>query len=269
VAGGVVANVKLNQRLLALEEVPSLFVYPAMGDDGLAAGAAHHVYAQGLPEGERESAVRRLADVYLGSEFSPAEILAAIRASGRPFDRPKDLAGEVARRIAEGGVVARFDGRMEFGPRALGNRSILVGAADPSVNDWLNKRLERTEFMPFAPVSLAEEKDRFYRGLEGAEHAARFMTVTCDCTPELSELCPAVVHVDGTARPQLVDRSSNPGYRAILEAYQRIEGHSTLINTSFNMHEEPIVRSPEDAVRAFTLGHLDYLAIGEYLVASR
>ena len=121
--------------------------------------------------------------------------------------------------------------------------------------------------MPFAPVSLTEEKDRFYTGLDGAEHTAEFMTITCDCTAELKELCPAVVHVDGTARPQLVGAESNPGYRAILEQYRELEGHSTIINTSFNMHEEPIVCTPEDAIRAFTLGHLDYLVLGEHLVA--
>jgi carbamoyltransferase len=265
-AGGVVANVKLNQRLFALDGVPSTFVFPAMGDDGLAAGAAYFLRALSLPRERRAEAVTRLSDVYLGSGFEDAEIRRALEDSGLPYQKPTHLAAEVARLISEKRVVARFDGHMEYGPRALGNRSILVHAADPTVNDWLNKRLDRTEFMPFAPVSLADERDRFYRDLSGADHSAEFMTITCDCTEELNDLCPAVVHVDGTARPQLVPRDGNSGYRAILEEYRKIEGHSTIINTSFNMHEEPIVCTPQDAIRAFTLGHLDYLVLGDYLV---
>ncbi len=102
---------------------------------------------------------------------------------------------------------------------------------------------------------------------DGAKHTARFMTITCDCKPVLEETCPAVVHVDGTARPQLVGPEENPGYRRILEEYRKLTGYSTIINTSFNMHEEPIVCTPEDAIRAFELGHLDYMAFGPYLVA--
>jgi carbamoyltransferase len=120
--------------------------------------------------------------------------------------------------------------------------------------------------MPFAPVTLYEARDRCYLGVAGAEHTAEFMTMTFDCTPFMRANCPAAVHVDGTARPQLIRREVNPGYYDILHEYEKLSGLPSLINTSFNMHEEPIVCSPHDAVRAFLLGNLDGLAIGPYFV---
>jgi carbamoyltransferase len=168
--------------------------------------------------------------------------------------------------IAEGYVVARMDGRMEHGPRALGNRSILYRPDDPSVNDWLNERLQRTEFMPFAPATLAEDAERCYLGIAGAEDAARFMTITFDCTEHMRSTSPGVVHIDGTARPQLVSESDNPGYYRIIREFKRLTGISSVVNTSFNIHEEPIVCTPQDAIRAFQIGHLDVLAIGPFLV---
>jgi len=162
--------------------------------------------------------------------------------------------------------VARFNGRMEFGPRSLGNRSILYHCADASVNDWLNKRLDRTEFMPFAPATLEDDVNRSFHGIAGAEHAAEFMTITFDCTDEFKSKCPAAVHVDGTARPQIVRAKTNPSFHRVLQHYRELTGVGTLVNTSFNMHEEPIVCTPEDAVRSFVRGHLDYLAIGPYVV---
>ena len=155
---------------------------------------------------------------------------------------------------------------MEYGPRALGNRSILYQATDPSVNDWLNKRLKRTEFMPFAPVTLAEFADQCYENLDGAKYAAKFMTITFNCSDWMKQHCPAVVHVDGTARPQLVDGDTNPSYVRILQEYHKLTGLPCVINTSFNMHEEPIVCSPADALRAFLEGGLDFLVMGSYLL---
>jgi carbamoyltransferase len=155
---------------------------------------------------------------------------------------------------------------MEYGPRALGNRSILSQATDPSVNDWLNKTLHRTEFMPFAPVTLWEFADQCYEHLNGARYPARFMTITVTCTDWMKKHCPAVVHVDGTARPQLLQKETNPSYYRILDEYRKLSGLPSLINTSFNMHEEPIVCSPRDAIRAFKDGGIPYLAIGAFLL---
>jgi carbamoyltransferase len=155
---------------------------------------------------------------------------------------------------------------MEYGPRALGNRSVLYRAMEPEVNQWLNQRLGRTEFMPFAPATLFEERHRCYNNMDGAEMAAQFMTITFDCTDFMRRTCPAAVHIDGTARPQLVRQEVNPSFYRILQEYWRLSGIPSIINTSFNMHEEPIVNSPSDAIRAFLKGHLDYLAIGNCLV---
>ena len=120
--------------------------------------------------------------------------------------------------------------------------------------------------MPFAPATLATDRAACYRNTAGAEFAAQFMTITFDCTEEMQRTCPAAVHVDGTARPQLVTETSNPSLHRVLLAYQRRTGISSVINTSFNMHEEPIVCTPEDAVRAFLAGRMDFLALGPLLV---
>ena len=162
--------------------------------------------------------------------------------------------------------MARAAGRMEYGPRALGNRSILYQPTDPSVNDWLNINLRRTEFMPFAPSALHEQRERIFERLEGAEHAAEFMTTTFHCTPWMCEHMKGVVHLDGTARPHLVRKDRNPSYHRIIDAFERQTGLPAVINTSFNMHEEPIVYSAQDCVRAFLDGNLDYLAIDRLLV---
>jgi carbamoyltransferase len=172
----------------------------------------------------------------------------------------------VAGLLAENAIVGRFMGRMEYGPRALGNRSVLYPASDPRVNQWLNHQLGRTEFMPFAPAALASEAPRLFKNLGGCEHTAEFMTITFDCTDEMIRLCPAAVHVDGTARPQLVSERTNPSFHKIIRRYYERTGIPAIINTSFNMHEEPIVCTPADAIRAFLLGNLDYLAIGSFLV---
>lgn len=258
-SGGVTANVKLNQRLFEIEGVNHIFVYPNMGDGGCGTGAAlYHSWPGGIKPS--------ISSAYFGPDFPEAQLEKALQAEGLSFSRPEHLAAEVAALIHSGQVVARFDGRMEYGPRALGNRSIMYHAREPEVNQWLNKRLGRTEFMPFAPVTLYEASERCYHNIKGAEHAAEFMTITFDCTEFMRENCPAAVHVDGTARPQLIRREVNPGYYDILKEYEKLSGIPSLINTSFNMHEEPIVSSPEDAVRAFLQGALDYLVMGPYLV---
>ncbi len=260
-AGGVFANVKLNQRIMELPEVEQLFVFPAMSDGGVGVGAALALTAD-----LRGLVPRALPDVYLGPRYGEAEIEAALTASGLRYSRPARIEDAVAELLVANKVVARFDGAMEFGPRALGNRSILYPAVEPSVNKWLNERLGRTEFMPFAPVTLDDHAAARYTGIDKVRHAAQFMTVTTDCTPLMRRESPAAVHVDGTARPQLVSDATNPSMAAILRRYHELTGIPTLINTSFNMHEEPIVCSPADAIRAFQDGRLEVLALGPFLV---
>jgi carbamoyltransferase len=261
-AGGVFANVKLNQRIKEMG-FKSVFVQPAMADEGTGLGAALLAAHRARP-----FAPYRLKDVYLGPEFSPGEVRDALEQARLPFEELPN--GRLERRLAEllhdGYIIARFQGRMEFGPRALGNRSILYHAKDPAANDWLNKQLRRSEFMPFAPVTLAEHAGACYEGVSGAEHTAEFMTITFDATREMREQSPACVHIDGTARPQLVTREVNPSIYQTLAHYHALSGIPSIINTSFNMHEEPIICTPAEAVRAFLAAHLDALAIGNYLV---
>jgi carbamoyltransferase len=256
-SGGVAANVKMNQRIHELEGVKSVFVYPNMGDGGCGTGLA---LARSWPGGAPEA----MNHVYYGPSYGEAECLAALRKAGLDIERPSRPAAFLAERLHAGDVVARFSGAMEYGPRALGNRSVLYHGRDADVNRWLNRRLGRTEFMPFAPVTLWERRDRCYHGMTGAEHAAEFMTITFDCTDWMKANCPAAVHVDGTARPQLIRRETNPEYYDVLVEYEKLSGVPCLVNTSFNMHEEPIVCAPEDAVRAFIDGRLDGLAMGPF-----
>ena len=259
-SGGVVANVKMNQRIFEIPEVRRIFIYPNMGDGGCGTGAAFLVSQQHLQEREAYQTV------YFGPDYSDDLIASELQAAGLTFEHVTPIEPIIARLMHDGNVVARFNGRMEYGPRALGNRSILYHASEPEVNQWLNQRLGRTEFMPFAPATLYEERHRCYDNMDGAEHAAQFMTVTFDCTDFMKRSCPAAVHVDGTARPQLVRADTNPSFYRIIQEYYRLSGIPSIINTSFNMHEEPIVNSPSDAIRAFLQGNLDYLAISNFLV---
>ena len=262
-AGGVFANVKLNQRIHELPSVRSVFVHPGMGDEGLAVGAALFLHAQKAAYQPPEI----IGDVYLGADVVAKDIESAARDAGlAPVELDEPLARRVARLLAAGKVVARCSGRMEYGPRALGNRTIMYQTADPTVNQWLNDRLSRTEFMPFAPVTLWERRQECYGGIEGAEETARFMTITFDCLPEMAAQSPAVCHVDGTARPQLIREEDNPGYYAIVKEYSDITGVPSLVNTSFNIHEEPIVNTPEEAVQAFAQSRLDALVLGDLLI---
>jgi len=256
-AGGLFANVKLNQRIHELDCVDSIYVFPHMGDGGLAVGAAL-AYLKPKPF--------KLKNLYLGLGYSNQDIKKELDKNKLEYLYFKDIESGIAKLLAKGFVVARFNGRMEFGPRALGNRSILYQTTDKTVNDWLNKKLKRTEFMPFAPATLAEYAGKCYKNIKGAEYTAKFMTITFDCTDWMKKKCPGVVHVDGTARPQLLSREDNLSFYKIIDEYRKITGIPSIINTSFNIHEEPIVCSPKDAVRAFKIGHLDHLAIGNYIV---
>ena len=267
VAGGVFSNVKFNQRVHELDEVDNFFVHPAMDDSGLAVGGAFAALAD-EPGADPLHLLQRLKNVYFGTSYGDDEIRESVEAFGFESTYESNITDVVAKLLAEGRVVARFTGRMEYGPRALGHRSILYQTTDPSINDWLNAHLLRTEFMPFAPATLQEYADECYDGLDGARDSARYMTITFNCTERMREQSPGVVHVDGTARPQILDPETAPDFYKIGVAYHQLTGIPSLINTSFNMHGEPIVCTPEDALRSFNEGKLDYLAIGNWLVAN-
>ena len=259
VSGGVNANVKLNQRIHEIDGVESVFVYPNMGDGGCGSGAAMLAF-------DKSVFGKTIDNVYLGPDYTDVQIEEALKKENLEYERPDSIEDKVGELLTNNHIIARFNGRMEYGPRALGNRSVLYPAQDPKVNLWLNHQLSRTEFMPFAPAALASEAPRMFKNMEGCEKTSEFMTVTFDCTDFMVEKCPAAVHVDRTARPQLVSEQSNKSFYKIIKAYFERTGIPSVINTSFNMHEEPIVCSPADAVRAFLLGNIDYLAIGPFLV---
>jgi carbamoyltransferase len=267
VAGGVFSNVKFNQRVHELEEVDDFFVHPAMDDSGLAVGGAFAALTE-EPGTDPTHLLHRLNNVYFGSSYGDDEIRQCIEAFGFEATYESQITDMVAKLLADGHVVARFTSRMEYGPRALGHRSILYQTTDPSINDWLNAYLLRTEFMPFAPATLEEYADECFEGLDGARDSARFMTITFNCTEKMRAQSPGVVHVDGTARPQILDPETAPDFYQIAKAYHKLTGIPSLINTSFNMHGEPIVCTPEDALRSFKEGKLDYLAIGNWLVVN-
>lgn len=262
VNGGVFANVKLNQRLAALAELENLFVFPAMSDTGNAVGAALFEVMRDRPAARAPG----LADVYWGAEFGEADILRALDAAGIAATRldEQQVIARAADAIHAGKVVGWFQGRMEFGPRALGNRSMVARPTEAAINKLLNDRLSRTEFMPFAPSVLAEHAPGIFEGAVRSRDCLPFMTTTCDVVPAWRDRIPAVVHVDGTARPQSVSRQSNPRYWALIEAYRQRSGIPLVLNTSFNVHEEPIVCRPEEAVRALVDDRIDCLAIGDF-----
>jgi carbamoyltransferase len=262
-AGGLFANVKLNQRILELEEVNSIFVHPHMGDGGIGVGAALAVYA----EKQGFNNIPTLRHAYLGPEFSDKDIKEEIEKMGLPSKKITNK--DIGKLLADGKVVGIFKGRMEYGPRALGNRSIFYEPIDKSVNDWLNKNLNRTEFMPFAPTTLYEHAEEAYKNCEGGKHTATFMTITFDCTDKMKKECPAVCHIDDTARPQLVSKDINKNAYEIITEFKRRTGLHSVVNTSFNMHEEPIVCTPNDALRSFLQGKLDALVVGNFLVESK
>ncbi|NLV08369.1 hypothetical protein GOC74_00240 [Halomicrobium mukohataei] len=254
-AGGVFANVKVNQRIYESPEIEGVFVHQNMGDGGIGLGAALAMYADEHPD----FTPTYLDDVYLGPKYGDEAIERAIDRVEIPdeyvikqFDDESAAAETVADLLVDGHVVSLYTGQVEYGPRALGNRSILYQPTDPSAIEWLNQRLDRTEFMPFAPVTLKERADECYLDYDPDRcPAADFMTVSFDCTETMQDRSPGVVHVDGTARPQLIDEATNPLYYEILAAYEERTGIPSLINTSFNMHGEPIVCKPTEAIRSF------------------
>jgi carbamoyltransferase len=265
--GGVAANVKLNQRVAQIPEVEAIFVFPGMSDSGNSVGAALFAQEQDAP-GFLAAHQHALRDVYLGPEYADADIERELEAHQLRYEKLDQaaLVDRAARAMHEGLVVGWFQGRMEFGPRALGNRSMVGHPTDAAINKSLNDRLERTEFMPFAPSVLAERADEIFIGVDKAAHPAEFMTVTFDVREEWKSRIPAVVHVDGTARPQLVRADRNPLYHALIKRYGELSGIPLVLNTSFNVHEEPIVCAPAEGIRALREDRIDALAVGPFWV---
>jgi carbamoyltransferase len=206
-----------------------------------------------------------MTDAYLGPSYSPAQIRRALAAENVVFEEmdEADLVGTVADKIAQDKIVGWFQGRMEIGPRALGNRSILANPCNPAMKDILNLRVKHREpFRPFAPVVL-EERAAEYFDLPGN---SPFMLLSPRVRDDKKAVIPAVTHVDGTARVQTVSRESNPLLWRLVSAFADKTGVPVIINTSFNLRGEPVVCAPQDALRTFLATEMDYLVLGNFLV---
>ena len=257
-AGGVALNCVMNARLRDRGPFERVWVQPAAGDAGTALGAALWVDARATG-GERRYCMQQ---AYLGPSFSDDEIEGFLRWSRLPYRRLKDVAAETAALLADDRVIGWFQGRMEFGPRALGARSILASPISPDMQARLNEIKDREDFRPVAPVVLEEAAaDWFVNAIPSP-----FMLFVFDVRPEKAHLIPAVRHVDGTARIQTVNRSQHPLYYDLLKAFEARTGVPILVNTSFNTRGEPIVCTPRDAVESFWTSPLDALVIGSFLL---
>ena len=261
-AGGVALNVKLNQRLMALPEVNELFVQPAASDAGTAVGAASFV-AQ-----EKGDTVKKLKHVYLGPSYSTEECINACHEHPqKPFwQRIENVPETGARILADGHPLAWFQGRMEFGPRALGNRSILGDPSHSGVADTINAQIKyRERWRPFCPSML----DRVAPEILQTDHPAPYMTFAFTVAESWKERIPEVVHEDGTARAQIVERETNPRYYALLEELEKLRGVPVVLNTSLNRRGEPMICSPTDALNMFYGCDLQYLMLEDILVTKR
>jgi carbamoyltransferase len=258
-AGGVALNVKLNQRLLATDDIRELFVQPAASDAGTAIGAASFVAHQ---QGDE---VQPMRHAYLGPGYSNEQCIAACEAHQQNpcWEKIDDVPERAAKLLAEGNPLAWFQGRMEFGPRALGNRSILGAPNVPGIADRINEQIKyRERWRPFCPSIL----DRVAPEMLQTEHPAPYMTITFDVGEGWKERVPEVVHEDGTARAQVVKKDTNPRYYALIEALEKHTGNAVVLNTSLNRRGEPMVCSPEDALHMFYGSDLQYLIMEDILV---
>ena len=261
-AGGVALNCVANGKILREGPFTKMFVQPAANDAGGAIGAAAIAHLQLTGEAPFPG---RMTHAYLGPSFSSETIYKLIRATGLKFtdlrNNRERLLYETAERIREGKVIGWFQGRMEFGPRSLGARSILADPRGPDMRNRINKMVKKREgFRPFAPAVLDyKAKDHF-----DIDHDSPFMLETCRVISPLA--LPAITHIDGSARVQTVAQLTNPSFYGLLEAFDKLTGCPILLNTSFNVKGEPIVCTPEDALRCFITADIDSLVIGDYII---
>lgn len=261
-AGGVALNVVANSRCLREGMFRNLFVQPAAGDAGGALGAAAVAYTRmtGI-----SPVKKKLDHVYLGPATSSAEVYSILQSSSVEYkdfrDREDDLIGYTVERLLEGKVVGWCQGRMEFGPRSLGARSILADPRDPDMRDRINELVKmRESFRPFAPAVLEDKTQQFF----DIDHPSPFMLETCPVIAEID--LPSVTHVDGSARVQTVNRDTNPRFAALLEAFYHSTGCPVLLNTSFNRRGEPIVCSAIDAILCFVYCRIELLVIEDFVI---
>jgi carbamoyltransferase len=259
-AGGVGLNCVLNSVLLAKSSFKSIFVQPAAGDGGCAMGCCYYIYNQikGNPR------VSSLKDVYFGPEYSNDEIKNELDNNKLDYKYYENIEEITAGLLAEDKIVGWFQGRMEWGPRALGNRSILANPSNPKMKDMVNTIVKRREeFRPFAPSVLAEDASACFDISEDSP----FMLFIQNVKNEVRDKIPAVTHIDGTARVQTVAREINPRFWSLISEFKKRTGIPLVLNTSFNLRGEPIVCSPRDAIRTFYSSGLDCLVLGNHLIS--
>ncbi len=266
-SGGVAQNIKANKLIGELKELNSLFIPPGPGDESISIGAAY------LEHLSRTNNINNLEPIsgYLGPNFSEQEIIKCIQDKlPREFKYIKASDKECAKILSRGEVIARFSNdRMEFGARALGNRSILADPRKPDVIHRINKLVKMRDFwMPFAP-SIIEDREHDYI-INPKQLDARFMALGFDSTDLAKEHLTAGLHpFDRTARPQIVRKNDNPKYYSLIKAFEKLTGVGALMNTSFNIHGESIVGSPEDAIDTFSRCGLDHLLLGDWLISKK
>jgi carbamoyltransferase len=258
-AGGVALNSKANGKIAASGLLDNLFVQPAASDDGVALGAALAPY---MDDGGRLP-MKEMRHAYLGPSFNDEAIESALRIYKLKYTCLSDIAASAAELLSEGKILGWFQGRMEFGPRALGSRSILADPRDPEMNAKVNNAVKFREWWrPFAP-SMKKEAAREY--LESASDSP-FMVLTAQVRAEKQAVIPSVTHVDGSARPQTVEKEINPVYWRLIDEFEKRTGVPVIMNTSFNLRGEAIVHTPTDAIRTFFSSGMDALVIGSFLV---
>lgn len=268
-AGGAFMNVKANQRIAEMPECDRIFIFPSSGDESSSIGAAYEAYAESQIEIGGDPDIQPIGPLYLGPAYSEGEIDAALRKYREKyairFERTGDINATIAELLQKNNVVARFDGRLEFGARALGNRSIMANPSDSSNIRKINDMIKMRDFwMPFAPSILLErEKDYI---LNPKKIPAPYMIITFDTTDRRRDIQAAIHPSDFTARPQVLDKTYNPEYWSIIDRFVDFTGIGAILNTSFNLHGEPIIASPEDALSTFVRSGLEYLALGDHLV---
>ncbi len=258
-AGGVALNSKANGKIMASGIVNDLFVQPAASDDGVALGAALTPFLDG---GQRLP-LKPMRHAYLGPSFDDSAIATALKTYKIRASPLSDPAATAAEFLSQGKILGWYQGRMEFGPRALGDRSILADPRDPEMNIKVNNAVKFREWWrPFAPSFKKEAAPEY---LESA-HDSPFMILTAQVRPEKRDIIPSVTHVDGSARPQTVEKEVNPLYYRLIDEFGKHTGVPVVMNTSFNLRGEAIVHTPTDAIRTFFSSGMDALFLGSYLV---
>jgi carbamoyltransferase len=264
--GGVFMNVKVNKVIAELPEVRDLFCFPSSGDESTAIGAAWSAYsATSTGMGPRNPPIKPVEEIYWGTEYTDNEIEQVLQRRNLPYRHYQDIESEVARLLALGEVVARFKGRLEFGARALGNRSILADPSNPGIVRTVNELIKKRDFwMPFACSILAEYEREYIQNPKGIR--SPYMMMAFDTTSQVEEIRAGTHSYDDTVRPQIIYNDWNPDFRRLIREFARRRGIGAVLNTSFNLHGSPIVGSPVAALDVIEHSGLRWLAIGNFLV---